>query len=122
MEKPLSEEDQELLDRFERGEVSLEETSRIVAAKAIERMFKNPDSVKFIDFFRMEFLKLKQEENNRKENWGQALLKKLFVGGKLPPKYCPHCGEPVFKDSFDDRKIEEPDTDDKELSEVMKLD
>lgn len=117
MGKPLSREDRELLDRFGRGEVSLEETSRIVASKAFERMFKHPDSGRFIDFFRMELLKLKLQENKKKDNWGKDLLSRLFVNGKLPPKYCPHCGKLLVEDT-----IALPESEDQKEVEEVRLD
>lgn len=91
-ERELSRKEKELLKRISNGEVSLEEATRVVAVRVFENMLKNPQDAKFIDFFRAEWLKLKQEENKIKDTWGKEIIARFFAG-KLPPKFCPHCGK-----------------------------
>jgi hypothetical protein len=91
IEKELSDEEIKLLDRIKNGEIELNEISRIVAAKVFEKMLKNPNDWHYLDFFRIELLKIKQEETQLKENWAKELVNRMFMG-KLPPQYCPKCG------------------------------
>ncbi len=100
IKQKLSKDDLDFLDRLSRGEVSLDETSRMVAVKVFRRMLENPDDVRFIDFFRTELLRMKHEEIREKELWGKEIIARFFLGGKLPPKYCPHCGEPTLSDTL----------------------
>lgn len=90
-ELTLSKSDKQLLARFEKGEVPLEEMSRRVAAIAFEAMLRNPGGVKYQDFIKTELLKLKQQEQKLSEKWGNQLLARMFAG-KLPPSSCPKCG------------------------------
>lgn len=106
MKQKLSADDIEFLDRLQRGEVSLDEASRVVAVKVFKRMLENPNDVRFIDFFRAELLRLKQEENKVKEVWGKEIIARFFAG-KLPPKYCPHCGKLTVDDSIKSESIVE---------------
>lgn len=89
--KELTQEEKDLLKRFEKGEVALDEISKIVAVKVFEKMLKNPDDFRFIDFFRTELLKIKQEETQIKDQWAKELIGRFFAG-KLPPPKCPDCG------------------------------
>lgn len=98
VERELTPEEQELLGRFEKGEVTLNEISRIVASKVFEKMLRNPDDFRFIDFFRAELLRMKQEETEVKESWAKEAITRLFAG-KLPPRYCPECGHDNAPDS-----------------------
>lgn len=104
--KELTEAEKILLDRLSRGEATLEETSRVVAVKVFEKMLKNPDDFKFIDFFRAELLRLKQEETEIKESWGKEIIARLFAG-KLPPPICPDCGYDYRAKSADNKLIVE---------------
>jgi hypothetical protein len=89
--KELSTEEIKLLERIKKGEMQLDEISKIVASKVFEKMLKNPNDWHYLDFFRTELLKMKQEENQMKENWAKELVNRMFMG-KLPPQYCPKCG------------------------------
>ena len=86
--KALTHQEQELLKKLEKGEVGIDEMSRIVAVKVFKKMLKNPDDFRFIDFFRTELLKIKAEE----------LLMRVFAGNP-PPLICPHCKKPTVSDS-----------------------
>lgn len=94
--RELTEAENILLDRLARGEVSLEETSKIVAVKVFEKILKNPDdpsiTPKLRDFISLHMVKIKEEENKTKEMWGNELLTRMFAG-RLPPPVCPDCGK-----------------------------
>lgn len=90
IKKNLTNEEKKLLDRFEKGEVSLEEMSRIVATRAFEKILKNPKDIRFIDFFRTELLRQKEEAMQSKSILINNLIFRAFHG-ELPPRYCPTC-------------------------------
>ena len=96
--RTLTEEEELFLKKLEKGEVSLAEASKLVAAKVFRKMLEYPDDVKFIDFFRTELLKLKESENKVKETWSKEIIARMFAG-HLPPQICPHCGKSTVKDS-----------------------
>ena len=96
--KLLSEAEEKFLAKLEKGEVSLADASKLVATKVFRKMLEYPDDVKFIDFFRTELLKLKQDENKVKETWSKELIARMFAG-HLPPNICPHCGKSTVTDS-----------------------
>lgn len=93
--KKLTQQEDELLGKLEKGEVGIDEMSRIVAVKVFDKMLKNPDDFRFIDFFRTELLKLKAEENKVKDDWSKEIIARMF-SGHLPPRECPHCGKNVL--------------------------
>lgn len=93
--KELTLEEKDLLARLSKGEVSFEEVSRVVAVKVFEKMLKNPDDFQYIDFFRTELLKIKQEETSIKETWAKELIGRTFAG-KLPLRDCPNCGHSLL--------------------------
>lgn len=97
-ERELSEEEIVLLDKLEKGEIGITEMSRIVAKQVFSKMLKNPGDFKFIDFFRAELLRQKDEENKIKDKWAGELISRMFAG-KLPPRICPNCGEDLVPDS-----------------------
>lgn len=92
----LSEEEIDLLLRFKEGKVTLDEASRIVATKVFEKILKNPEDVKFIDFFRAELLKIKQQEVTDRNSWAMELVNRMFAG-ELPPRNCTKCGHPFIE-------------------------
>lgn len=94
-EKKLTKEEEEFIGKLKKGEVNLDDAGRLVAAMVFEKMLKNPDDVKFIDFYRTEFLKIKDKEVNDKREASMELLNRLFSGQPLP-KVCPHCGKQIF--------------------------
>jgi len=110
----LTVEDKLLIDRFRKGEVSIDEVSRIVAVKVFEKMLKNPEQFRFIDYFRTELLRLKEEESNIQNNIYKELIDRFF-GGVLPSRYCKKCGYDFCPDSPSDNlsipieSSEEPD-------------
>lgn len=104
--KVLTAGEKELLKRMSKGEVSFEEVSRIVAVKVFEKMLKNPDKFQYLDFFRTELLKIKQEETAIKDAWARELIGRIF-SGKLPLKDCPSCGHSLLPEG---NKIEESNT------------
>ena len=96
--KELSGEEEKFLTDLNEGKVSLEDASRMVAVRVFRKMLEYPDDVKFIDFFRTEMLKLKNDENKIKETWSKEIIARMFAG-KLPPVNCPHCGKKTVLDS-----------------------
>lgn len=97
-ERELTAEEEALLDKLEKGEVGLTEMSRLVARQVFTKMLKNPNDFKFIDFFRTELLRQKDEENKIKDKWAGELINRMFAG-KLPPRICPNCGADLVPDS-----------------------
>lgn len=95
IKKKLTNEEKKLLDRFEKGEVSLDEMSRIVATRAFEKILKNPKDIRFIDFFRTELLRQKEEAMHGKSILVNDLISRAFHG-ELPPRYCPTCKLNLF--------------------------
>jgi len=96
--RTLTEEEELFLEKLGKGEVSLAEASKLVAAKVFRKMLENPDDVKFIDFFRTELLKLKESENKVKETWSKEIIARMFAG-HTPPQVCPKCGFNLVPDS-----------------------
>lgn len=96
----MSKEEADFVTRLEKGEASLEEGSKILAAKVFRKIFEHPDDVKFIDLFRTELLKIKKDENKTKEQFNQELLMRLFAG-KMPSSVCPNCGHSLFQQTLD---------------------
>lgn len=90
-ERKLTADELEYLERLSKGTVSTDEMGRFVAVRVFEKMLKNPDDFKFLDFFRVQLLNLKEQESKNKEKWGNELLARMFAG-KLPPTECPKCG------------------------------
>lgn len=95
----------ELLQRLKQGTVSLDEVSRVVASKVFERILRNPDDLRFIDFFRTELLKLKQREVDDRNNWAMEFVNRMFMG-KLPMN-CEGCGKPLFEHSHPQLEVKE---------------
>ena len=96
-ERKLNKAEKEFLKKLGEGTIGLEEASKFVATRVFEKMLKNPDDFRFVDFFRTELLKIKQEENNIKDSWGKEAIGRLFAG-KLPPRNCPNCGFQLIED------------------------
>lgn len=90
-EVKLSKDEKKLIRDLKDGKASLEDASRLVAVKVFEKMFKNPDNVKFLDFFRVELLKIKKMEAETKKTWAMQLVSRMFGGAELPPPVCPKC-------------------------------
>lgn len=91
----LTEKELELLERFRLGKVETDEMSRLVAVKVFEKILRNPDDIKFIDFFRMEMLKIKRKEQEDRSRNQQELINRFF-SGKLPAN-CSDCGSQLFQ-------------------------
>lgn len=114
--RTLTEEEEIFLAKLGKGEVSLAEASKLVAAKVFRKMLENPDDVKFIDFFRTELLKQKESENKVKETWSKEIIARMFAG-HLPPQICPHCGkstvirsEIIEGESYESKQLESTDS------------
>lgn len=60
--KELAKEERELLERYEKGEVNVEEIQRFVAARALENMLMNPHRLKFNDVIKMQQLLMKKDK------------------------------------------------------------
>lgn len=92
----LSASEKKFLKGLESGSVTLEDASRIVASKVFEKMLRNPDDFRFIDFFRTELLKSKNAENQERKEWREQIVNRMF-SGNLPPRICPNCGTELIK-------------------------
>lgn len=95
-EVKLSREEKKFLKDLKEGRASLEEASRLVAVKVFEKMLKQPGNVKFLDFFRVELLKIKKMEAETKKTWAMQLVSRMFGGAELPPPVCPHCNKELI--------------------------
>lgn len=96
--RKLSPDEIALLGKLERGEVGLEEVSRVVARQALERFLKYPDDKnQLADLFRTEMLRIKQQEVQDRSNWAMEFVNRMFMG-KLPT-HCEKCGNPLFQHS-----------------------
>ncbi|MBK9272858.1 MAG: hypothetical protein IPM48_14840 [Saprospiraceae bacterium] len=95
-EVKLSREEKKFLKNLKNGKASLEEASRFVAVRAFEKMLKNPGDVKFLDFFRVELLKIKKMEAETKKTWAIQLVNRLWGGAELPPPVCPYCDKELI--------------------------
>lgn len=90
-EVELNAEEKKFLKNLKSGKASLEDASRLVAVKVFEKMLKNPHNVKFLDFFRVELLKIKKMEAETKKTWAMQFISRMFNGAELPPPVCPKC-------------------------------
>ena len=90
-EHKLTKEEKEFLDGLKQGKVGLSETSKIVAVRVFENMLKHPQDWAYLDFFRTELLRIKNEDTQLKDAWAKEIIGRFFAG-KLPPRVCPECG------------------------------
>ena len=72
--KELTKEEQVLLERVRKDEISIDEIQRFVRAKAVENMLMNPHRLKLNDVFRMENLLLRKEKMKQKRGWDYETL------------------------------------------------
>lgn len=91
----LSSKEKKILKGIEDGTIDLETASRVVAAKAFEKLLKNPESTSFNSFIQAEMLKLKKAELEERNSMMNNLVSRMF-GGYLPANKCRHCGKPIF--------------------------
>ncbi len=96
-EESLSQEELNFLERVGKGEVSLEEATRVVAKKAFEKILKNPNSIKVENWLQSELLKIKRQEVENQNSWRMELIDRMWLG-QLPPQACPKCGHNWYKD------------------------
>lgn len=92
----LTKKERRLISDIAEGKVDLETASRVIAAKAFEKLLKFPDSASFTSFIQSELLKLKQKELTDKNTWAMELINRMFAG-ELPPRVCPNCGQVLVK-------------------------
>ena len=92
----LTPKEKKLIKDIESGTVDMESASRVIAAKAFEKLLKYPDSASFTSFIQNELLKLKRQELTDKNTWAMELVNRMF-GGELPPRVCPDCGRVLVK-------------------------
>ena len=111
-EEPLTQDELDFLERVGKGEVSLEETTRVVAKKAFEKILKNPNSIKVENWLQSELLKIKKSEFESQNNWRMELIDRMWLG-QLPPQICPKCSHNWYQD-HPLNKIEEHKLDDKQ--------
>lgn len=93
----LSKRDKELLNRFEKGEVTLEEANKIVAIRAFERILTGETKVSITNWIQSELLKIKKAEVENKNNWAMEIMNRMWLG-QLPPQACPKCGHNWYND------------------------
>ncbi len=91
--KELTEEEKLFLNRIQSGEAGIEEISRIVAARVFENMLRNPDDVRFVDFYRSQLLLMNEEKQRTQDAWAREVICRMF-SGHLPPReqICSKCG------------------------------
>ena len=92
----LTPKERKLIKDIAEGTVDMQKASRVIAAKAFEKLLKFPDSASFTSFIQSEMLNLKRQELTDKNTWAMELVNRMFAGA-LPPRVCPRCGEVLVK-------------------------
>lgn len=96
LDPKITTEDLKLLNRIKEGTASFDEITRVLQAKALEKILRKPNSVKISDWLKSENLKIKKQKAEEKSNFALELLGKMFLGG-LPAQNCIKCGHPFFE-------------------------
>ena len=70
--KELTKEEQALLERVKKGEVSKDEMKRIIAARAFEYVIRNPHRLSFNHFIKLQQLQMREGRMKQKRlgQWG----------------------------------------------------
>jgi hypothetical protein len=107
--KKLTKAEEAFLDGIKKGSIPLEEASKVIASMVFEKMLRNPEDIRFIDFFRTELLKLKQQESQDRNNLALEMINRMF-SGNLPPKICPKCGYELYQETkmIEGEVVDEP--------------
>lgn len=90
----LTPKENKLLKDIAAGKVSMEDASRIIAAKAFEKILKDPTAISFNNFLQSELLKIRKDEVESKNSMALELMNRMFAGQL--PTVCPHCGKNMF--------------------------
>lgn len=91
----LTGEDLELIGKFRKGNLSFNEMQRELAARAFEKILRNPESVHVRDWLQSEMVKIKKSELSERTAALEHFVGRLF-GGYLPDK-CSNCNHPLWE-------------------------
>ena len=94
IERILSQEEKDLLDRFAKGEIGFEEMQKEVAKRAFKKILLYPDDIQLKDWLQSELVKIKKEESRVKMTYLETFVRKMF-SGQLPT-HCKNCGHQLF--------------------------
>jgi len=94
--RELTEDEMELLEGLRNGSTDFDKVQREVAARAFEKILRDPKALKVKDWLTSELIKIKKEESNAKIGAMEVFVRKMFSG--TLPNICPHCGHPIFQE------------------------
>lgn len=95
-ESELTAQEVALIEGLRSGSTSFDTVQREVAARAFEKILKNPSSLKVKDWLQSELIKIKKEESQAKIGAMEVFLRKMFSGNL--PTHCAKCGTPLFQE------------------------
>lgn len=95
-ERSLSADEEALLEGLRNGTADFGKVQREVAARAFEKILRDPKALKVKDWLTSELIKIKKEESQAKIGMMEVFVRKLF-SGRLPTN-CQHCGRPLFQE------------------------
>jgi hypothetical protein len=96
-ENELTEAEVKLIEGLRDGSTSFDTVQREVAARAFEKILRNPSSLKVKDWLQSELIKIKKEESQAKIGAMEVFLRKMFSGSL--PTNCSKCGTPLFAEA-----------------------
>lgn len=97
-ETELTAQEVSLIEGLRSGSTSFDTVQREVAARAFEKILKNPSSLKVKDWLQSELIKIKKEESQAKIGAMEVFLRKMFSGNL--PTHCGKCGTPLFQEGL----------------------
>lgn len=95
-ERELTVDEEGLLEGLRDGTADFGKVQREVAARAFEKILRDPKALKVKDWLTSELIKIKKEESQAKIGMMEVFVRKLFSGNL--PTNCPHCGHPLFQE------------------------
>ena len=85
-----------MLEGLRDGTADFGKVQREVAARAFEKILRDPKALKVKDWLTSELIKIKKEESQAKIGAMEVFVRKLFSGSL--PTTCPHCGHLLFQE------------------------
>lgn len=106
--RELSLEETKLLEGLRDGTADFGAVQREVAARAFEKILRDPRALKVKDWLTSELIKIKKEESQAKIGAMEVFVRKMFSGNL--PLNCPHCGYMLFQEGSGVHVERLPDT------------